>query len=143
MTMKLSSINPIAAALAVSLSTAALAESPIVPTPAKPAAEPSMAEGKCGGMSMQKTEKEGKCGAAKKEGMHEGKCGANQTKAGSKEGKCGGDKMKAATTEAAGKPDAGVAITKAKAVKEGKCGEGKCGAKRKKTTKETETGKPE
>ncbi|HEX5362594.1 MAG TPA: hypothetical protein VFW49_16135 [Fluviicoccus sp.] len=112
--MKLSSINPIAAALAVSLSTAALAESPIVPTPVKPAAEPSMAEGKCGGMSMQKT---------------------------AKEGKCGGDKMKAATTEAAGKPDAGVAITKAKIVKEGKCGEGKCGAKRKKMTKET--GKPE
>lgn len=70
--MKLSSINPIAAALAVSLSTAALVESPIVPTPAKPAAEPSMAEGKCGGMSMQKTEKEGKCG--------EGKCGAKRKK---------------------------------------------------------------
>ncbi|RZU47209.1 hypothetical protein EV700_1604 [Fluviicoccus keumensis] len=135
--MKLSSMTPIAAALAMSVSTIALAETLPQP-PAKPAGEPMMSEGKCGGMmgGMNKPEKgehEGKCGA-KKEERHEGKCGADKMKSGVKEGKCGGDKMKT-MMDPGGKPadakaDAGA--PSAKGGKEGKCGEGKCGAKRKK-----------
>lgn len=108
--MKLTSLNPIAAALAVSLS-AAHAEPPVSPGPAKPVAEPSMAEGKCGGMTMSKPAHEGKCGGAMK--MPEAKTT---------------DEKKPVVQGVALKPEAGAAAVKP--VREGKCGgEGKCGAK--------------
>ncbi|MES2918311.1 MAG: hypothetical protein V4729_06815 [Pseudomonadota bacterium] len=104
---KLSTLTPIAALLAVTVTGAAQAgQNPFALQPAAGVvlAQAGGMEGKCG---------EGKCGGkaapasgAEKAG-HEGKCGGD--KAGH-EGKCGG-----------AKGDAG------KAGKEGKCGEGKCG----------------
>lgn len=110
---KLSTLTPIAAVLAVSLSGVSQAASNPFATQALSAGttlaahheagkEGKCGEGKCGGKQEEKAGKEGKCGGKKDDKAgKEGKCG---------EGKCGGkkdDKMK-----------------------EGKCGEGKCGGKK-------------
>ena len=78
--MKLSSLTPVAAVLAVSLTAVAHAETsnPFVAKPLSTIVVADNHEGKCGGM------KEGSCGGDK--ATKEGKCG---------EGKCGSDKMKA------------------------------------------------
>lgn len=101
---KLSTLTPIAAVLAVSLSgvsqaaanpfaTQALSAGTTLAAHHEAGKEGKCGEGKCGGKQEEKADKEGKCG--------EGKCG---------EGKCGSKKDD-------------------KAAKEGKCGEGKCGSK--------------
>jgi uncharacterized low-complexity protein len=94
--MKLSSLTPVAAVLAVSLTAVAHAETsnPFVAKPLSTIVVADNHEGKCGGMKEgscggDKATKEGKCG--------EGKCGssmkAKEGKCG--EGKCGAEKMKA------------------------------------------------
>ncbi len=118
-TMKLSTLTPIAAVLAVSLS--GMTHADTNPFSAKTVTTTTLAdnhEGSCGGMKKDETVKEG----MKKEDMKEGKCGGMKTvvegkAVGMKEGKCGSHK----------------------GMKEGKCGEhkmkghkeGKCGAKKK------------
>lgn len=135
--MKLSSLTPVAAVLAVSLTAVAHAETSSNPFVAKPLSTIVVAdnhEGKCGGM------KEGKCGGDK--ATKEGKCG---------EGKCGGAKGKTMSKEdfmkkhdamfdKADSNQDGMLDAKEhkalhrdmkksmKAHKEGKCGEGKCGS---------------
>lgn len=108
---RLSTLTPIAAVLAVSLSgVSQAAENPFAAKPLSSgftvaAHHEAGKEGKCG---------EGKCGTkADDKSAKEGKCG---------EGKCGTKKDAAATKSADAKKDDKVA-------KEGKCGEGKCGAK--------------
>ncbi len=104
--MKLSTLTPIAAVLAVSL--AGVTHADTNPFAAKTVTTMTLAgnhEGSCGGMKKEDM-KEGSCGGMKT--AVEGKCGASK---GMAEGKCGAAKMKAH--------------------KEGKCGEGKCGAKKK------------
>jgi uncharacterized low-complexity protein len=140
--MKLSSLTPVAAVLAVSLTAVAHAETSSNPFVAKPLSTIVVAdnhEGKCGGM------KEGKCGGDK--ATKEGKCG--EGKCG--EGKCGGAKGKTMSKEdfmkkhdamfdKADSNQDGMLDAKEhkalhrdmkksmKAHKEGKCGEGKCGS---------------
>ena len=141
--MKLSSLTPVAAVLAVSLTAVAHAETsnPFVAKPLSSIVVADNHEGKCGGM------KEGSCGGDK--ATKEGKCG---------EGKCGSDKMKADAnkdgtvskaefmsrheamfTAADANKDGMLDAKEHKALhrdmkkkmkshKEGKCGEGKCGA---------------
>lgn len=115
---KLSTLTPIAAVLAVSLSGVSQAASNPFATQALSAGttlaahheagkEGKCGEGKCGGKQEEKAGKEGKCG--------EGKCGGKKDDKAGKEGKCGEGKC-------GGKKDD-------KAAKEGKCGEGKCGTK--------------
>lgn len=115
---KLSTLTPIAAALAVSLAGVAhAAENPFAAKPVVSgftvASHDAGHEGKCG---------EAKCGADKAKAMKEGKCG---------EGKCGADKAKAMKEGKCGEGKCGA--DKAKATMEGKCGadkakEGHCGA---------------
>ena len=130
--MKLSSLTPVAAVLAVSLTAVAHAETsnPFVAKPLSTIVVADNHEGKCGGM------KEGSCGGDK--ATKEGKCG---------EGKCGSDKMKAdankdgtvSKAEFMSRHEAMLDAKEHKALhrdmkkkmkshKEGKCGEGKCGA---------------
>lgn len=148
--MKLSSLTPVAAVLAVSLTSVAHAQTSTNPFMAQPLSTMVVAgndhEGKCGG--MKEGAKEASCGAKMKD-HKEGKCG---------EGKCGANKMKADTnkdgqiskaefmakheamfTSADANKD-GILdakehqalhrdmTKKMKSHKEGKCGEGKCGA---------------
>lgn len=122
--MKLSTLTPIAAVLAVSLS--GITHADTNPFAAKTVTTMTLAdnhEGSCGGMKKDETIKEG----MKKEDMKEGKCGGMKTavegkEAGMKEGKCGAHK---------GMKEGKCGEHKMKAHKEGKCGEGKCGAKKK------------
>lgn len=137
--MKLSSLTPVAAVLAVSLTAVAHAETSSNPFVAKPLSTIVVAdnhEGKCG---------EGKCGGDKAAKAKEGKCG---------EGKCGGAKGKTMSKEdfmkkhdamfdKADSNQDGMLDAKEhkalhrdmkkimKAHKEGKCGEGKCGSSKK------------
>lgn len=108
---RLSTLTPIAAVLAVSLSgVSQAAENPFAAKPLSSgftvaAHHDAGKEGKCG---------EGKCGTkADDKSAKEGKCG---------EGKCGTKKDAAATKSTDAKKDD-------KSAKEGKCGEGKCGTK--------------
>lgn len=108
---RLSTLTPIAAVLAVSLSgVSQAAENPFAAKPLSSgftvaAHHEAGKEGKCG---------EGKCGTKKDDkSAKEGKCG---------EGKCGTKKDAAPTKPADAKKDD-------KSAKEGKCGEGKCGTK--------------
>lgn len=108
---RLSTLTPIAAVLAVSLSgVSQAAENPFAAKPLSSgftvaAHHEAGKEGKCG---------EGKCGTkADDKSAKEGKCG---------EGKCGTKKDAAATKSTDAKKDD-------KSAKEGKCGEGKCGTK--------------
>ena len=108
---RLSTLTPIAAVLAVSLSCVSqAAENPFAAKPLSSgftvaAHHEAGKEGKCG---------EGKCGTKTDDkSAKEGKCG---------EGKCGTKKEAAATKSADAKKDD-------KSAKEGKCGEGKCGTK--------------
>ena len=141
--MKLSSMTPIAAALAMSMSSAVLAESAATPTAPVAGAVKPADEGKCGASTMHGAAKEGKCGAGKMEKGkatgHEGKCGADKMKAAGHEGSCGA-KMKGMAEvksgDAALKGEVMAPIGKVKAAKEGKCGEGKCGAMKMKTVKD-------
>lgn len=157
--MKLSSLTPIAAVLAVSLTAVAHAETSN-PFAAKPLSTIVVAdnhEGKCGGMKKEEGAKEGSCGGMKKgESAKEGSCGGKMVKEGKcGEGKCGGRMMEADTnkdgqiskTEFMAKHEAvftevdtnkdGMLDEKerqamhGKMMKEGKCGEGKCGGKMK------------
>ena len=128
--MKLSSMTPIAAALAMSMSSAVLAESAATPTAPVAGAVKPADEGKCGASTMHGAAKEGKCGTGK---MEKGKAAGH-------EGKCGADKMKGMAEvksgDAALKGEVMAPIGKVKAAKEGKCGEGKCGAMKMKTVKD-------
>ncbi|MDO8330452.1 MAG: hypothetical protein Q7T36_08290 [Fluviicoccus sp.] len=145
--MKLSSMTPIAAALAMSMSSTVLAESAAAPTVPFSGAAKAADEGKCCASKMHDAGKEGKCGAGKMGNMkaaeHEGKCGAEKMKAAGNEGSCGA-KMKgmveAKPGDAALKGEVMAPIGNVKAVKkadkEGKCGEGKCGAKKMKALKD-------
>jgi uncharacterized low-complexity protein len=157
--MKLSSLTPVAAVLAVSLTAVAHAETSN-PFAAKPLSTIVVAdnhEGKCGGMKKEEGAKEGSCGGMKKgESAKEGSCGGKMVKEGKcGEGKCGGRMMEADTnkdgqiskTEFMAKHEAvftevdtnkdGMLDEKerqamhGKMMKEGKCGEGKCGGKMK------------
>lgn len=122
--MKLNTLTPFAAALAMSLS---VAHAEGTPAPVSPVAgeTKTSGEGMCGGMKSGMAE--GKCGGMKSvveggKAAKEGKCG---------EGKCGADKMKAKhKPEGEGKAENGMMKDKPKAMKEGKCGEGKCGGKK-------------
>ena len=161
--MKLSSLTPVAAVLAVAVTTPVQADTN--PFMAKPVSTMTVAmhtpehEGKCGGMTNDKA-KEGKCGSSMKTDAKtkEGKCG---------EGKCGG-KMKnppADTnkdgnvskeefmthheqmfTDADTNKDGMLNMDERNGLhktmmKEGKCGEGKCGGAKKATTKTMKEGK--
>lgn len=157
--MKLSTLTPVAAVLAVSLTAVAHAETSN-PFAAKPLSTIVVAdnhEGKCGGMKKEEGAKEGSCGGMKKgESAKEGSCGGKMVKEGKcGEGKCGGRMMEADTnkdgqiskTEFMAKHEAvftevdtnkdGMLDEKerqamhGKMMKEGKCGEGKCGGKMK------------
>jgi|JI102314DRNA_FD_contig_91_1430160_length_567_multi_1_in_0_out_0_1 uncharacterized low-complexity protein len=157
--MKLSSLTPVAAVLAVSLTAVAHAETSN-PFAAKPLSTIVVAdnhEGKCGGMKKEEGAKEGSCGGMKKgDSAKEGSCGGKMVKEGKcGEGKCGGRMMEADTnkdgqiskTEFMAKHEAvftevdtnkdGMLDEKerqamhGKMMKEGKCGEGKCGGKMK------------
>ena len=108
---RLSTLTPIAAVLAVSLSgVSQAAENPFAAKPLssgftvaahhEAGKEGKSGEGKCGTKTDDKSAKEGKCG----------------------EGKCGTKKDAAATKSTDAKKDD-------KSAKEGKCGEGKCGTK--------------
>lgn len=112
----LSTLTPIAAVLAVSLSGLAQATSDN-PFAAKPLSggfavaahheagkEGKCGEAKCGSKKDDKVAKEGKCGGMKEDkAAKEGKCGGMSDDKAAKEGKCGGMKDD-------------------KAAKEGKCG---------------------
>lgn len=103
---RLSTLTPIAAVLAVSLSgVSQAAENPFA---AKPLSSGFTVA------AHHEAGKEGKCG--------EGKCGTKADDKSAKEGKCGEGKCGT-------KKDAADAKKDDKAAKEGKCGEGKCGAK--------------
>ena|SRR6218665_3534341 len=100
---KLSTLTPIAAVLAVSMTGVVhAAENPFALPSAKGivVAEAGK-EGSCGAKKAEGScgaKKEAKCGAdkAKKEGKcGEGKCGADKAKKAAGEGKCGADKAKA------------------------------------------------
>lgn len=103
---RLSTLTPIAAVLAVSLSGVSQA-----------AENPFAAKALSSGFTVaahHEAGKEGKCG--------EGKCGTKADDKVAKEGKCGEGKCGT-------KKDAADAKKDDKAAKEGKCGEGKCGTK--------------
>ena len=116
--MKLSSLTPVAAVLAVSLSAVAHAETSN-PFMAKPLSTIVVAandhEGKCGAMNKEEGAKEGKCGGKMRAG--EGKMMDADT---NKDGKILDEKEHQAMH--------GDMKKKMKGHKEGKCGEGKCGA---------------
>lgn len=121
--MKLSSLTPIAAALAVSLSTAATAEGTSAPATPQPSSVQGMAEGKCGDMTSGQPARGGEADAKAKEEADK-----------AREGKCGGNKRRHSAKVQPQKPaisGAAVPATGGKAMKEGQCGEGKCGSKRK------------
>jgi len=141
--MKLSSMTPIAAALAMSMSSAVLAENAATPTTPVAGAAKAADEGKCGASKMHGANKEGKCGAGKMEKMkaaeHEGKCGGQKMNAAGNEGSCGANMkgmVEAKPGDAALKGEVMAPVGKVKASKEGKCGEGKCGAKKMKASKD-------
>ena len=139
--MKLSSLTPVAAVLAVSLSAVAHAETSN-PFMAKPLSTIVVAandhEGKCGAMNKEEGAKEGKCGGKMRAG--EGKMMDADT---NKDGKISKAEFMAkheamfaaADTNKDGMLDEeehqamhGDMKKKMKGHKEGKCGEGKCGA---------------